>query len=175
MDWKEIVIPLYEKIKPIGGSLSYGVSSVTDSIKWVSIGFQLENFRYLDPFYGEQEEKDKFEMGFEFYDVEKKFKFLNITEIENKEYNFSIDDAGGMFSNSLAFLVPYCKFGTIKDGKIEFTMEYILTNSDSYGMMSGSVTEHSTIRGNLNVMLEIKRYSLIQTSNGSTITVLDTK
>jgi hypothetical protein len=171
MDWKEIVIPLYEKIKPIGGTLSYGVASSNDLIKWISVGFHLENFKYLDPFYGEQEEKDKFEMYFNFYDVEKNFNFLKINEIENKEYKFS---TVGAFSNSLDFLIPYCKFGTINDNNIEFTMKYILTNSDSYGMMSGDITEHSTIRGNLNVILEIKMYSLIQTSDGCTITILNT-
>jgi hypothetical protein len=156
MDWKEIVIPLYEKIKPVGGTLSYGEINSSDLIKWIGIGFKLENFTYTDPFYGEQEEKDKFEMFLEFICEEMYVKILNIKEIENQEYSFDINDTIGAFSNSLHFSIPHCKFGIIKDNCIDFTMEYILTNSDSYGMMSGDMTDHSTIRGTLNTILQIK-------------------
>lgn len=158
MDWKPIVTHLYANINAVGGTLHHWLPNKLNSestIRCISIGFFLENFVYEDPFYGSNEAKNNFEMFFEIDSADPLSYLKTIRDVENKSFEFDKEERIGCFSNSLHFSVPYCKFGAINDGKIPFEMEYILTNSDSYGQMDGSFEEHSTLSGHLKTVLDV--------------------
>jgi hypothetical protein len=156
-NYKEILEPLIPKMNFEGGRLTHRISKnllgtvIIDSI-WVE--FKMENFKYLDPFYGESESNGNFNTFFETTNYDQRIVVDNILQLENKYYDFKTNPMVGSFSNSLDLKIEYCKFGKIEKGKIEFEMKYYLTNSDSYGMMNGSEDEHAeyhkTIKINLN-------------------------
>jgi len=163
-NWKEITSDLYDKINPVGGFIYSQIDQSFVSrktIENIGLEFQMNEFNYLDPFYGEQKSTAPFNMSIELWDYMAPLKLKSIFEIENLIINGKIDDRIGSFSNSLHFTVPRIKFGKIENLKIEVEVNYCLTNSDSYGMMNGSLNEHVTKNGSFKTLLEINELNII--------------
>lgn len=154
MDWQELLLDLYQKISPVGGRLTHRITNdfiYDKKIKHIWVEFELNHFKYFDPFYGEIESSFNFQMFIS-------FNFTTIDSVYDLE-NRVIKENGfiGSFSNSLSFAVPSCEFGAINtNGTIPFKMNYNLTNSDSYGCMSGTFEDHSTFTGYLETNLKIR-------------------
>lgn len=166
MEWRTVVSDLYNKIKPLSGTLSHFMTNKVEPIAFIeiiSVSFDLENFTYVDPFYGEMEANNNFQMYFEIHGEGNKDRLKTIKDIEHRTFSLGNNERIGCFSNSIDFVVPYCKFGKIENQHIPFEMEYILTNSDSYGMMTGSFEDHATLRGKIKTILKVNglRFRLI--------------
>lgn len=161
-NYRDFLPDLFSKIHPESGSINHRISNCSNYESYIAciwINFNLRNFQYHDPFYGLIEAKSNFEMFFETTYEDKKILIKNIKDLTNKEYRFSGKDLSGLFSNSIEFFIKYCKFGPFLNGFIEFEMKYILTNSVSYGMMTGSFEEHSEYEGYMNVRLNVEDLS----------------
>lgn len=171
MIWKEITPELYQKIKPITGELWHSISRDFKNKKFIEniwIELEIENFKYVDPFYGEIESNSNFKMNIQFDGNHRDFQIQSIKDLENLEIKFPEGQLVGAFSNSLHFTVPVCKFGTFEKDRVDFKMKYVLTNSESYVMMSGSYDEHKTINGELKTNLLIKNLLVnVITPNGN--------
>lgn len=160
-DWRVITSDLYAKIKPIGGTLSYKIGSdfrLEETIKDLIVEFEMNDFMYMDPFYGEQKSTAPFKMFIELGEYISTLKLKSIYEIENVLIKGKPEDSIGAFSNSLHFTVPHLKLGVIKDLTIEVYMEYSMTNSDSYGMMTGYIKDHISQKGSFKTTLAIKEF-----------------
>jgi hypothetical protein len=171
MDWREVTDDLYHKISPIRGDLNSQIESdfiSTQKINAIWIEFDMNEFIYQDPFYGEQLSTSPFRMYVNPLKRKNGIQITHIQELENKQIEDSRTVLKGAFSNSLHFSAPLIKFGAIKGNKIEFEMEYCLTNSDSYGMMTGTIDEHVQSSGNIKLDLEI-RDMLILVSKGQNV------
>jgi len=158
MDWKKITDDLYEKISPINGVLNSQIDSSfirEQRINSLWIEFDMNDFMYEDPFYGEQKSTAPFRMNVNPLDGENIFKIKHIQDLEGLLIEDSRTNLKGAFSNSLHFSAPVIKFGKIEGNKIEFEMEYCLTNSDSYGMMTGSLEDHIKSSGRIKIDLTI--------------------
>lgn len=117
----------------------------------------MDDFMYQDPFYGDQKSTAPFRMYVNPLEGESGIQITHVQELENKEIIDSRIYLKGAFSNSLHFSAPLISFGKIKENyKIEFEMEYCLTNSDSYGMMTGTIDDHSQSSGKIKLDLEIR-------------------
>jgi len=158
--WEIITDDLYQKIAPIGGEL---FSRIDEQFKrkktirdaWVE--FDMNDFIYMDPFYGEQKSTAPFRMNFGLWDFLEQLSLESILQIENTTFLGEKEDCFGSFSNSLHFTIPEMKFGKITENKtIEFEMTYSLTNSDSYGMMSGTIKDHIKKSGQFKTLLKVK-------------------
>ncbi len=167
MDWKKITDDLYKKISPLRGFLNSQIDRnfITEQkIKSLWVEFDMNDFIYQDPFYGEQTSTSPFPMyvnPFEVEEAEKRVEIRHIQELEGKIIEDSRTNIKGAFSNSLDFTAPLIKFGKIKHNKIEFEMEYCLTNSDSYGMMTGTKEEHVKTNGIIKMDLDIKEIIIL--------------
>lgn len=157
MNWKDVTPDLYNKIKPTGGSLTGYVddSFIKTNVIRFYIEFEINDFVYIDPFYGEQKSTSMFKMNIALIDVFQKLSIRNLQELEHLEIKWSKTDLIGSFSNSLHFSVPFMKFGRIIENKISFEMEYCLTNSYSYAMMDGTIEEHIQQSGKVKTILTI--------------------
>jgi len=170
--WEIITDDLYQKIEPIGGEL---FSRIDEQFKrkktirdaWVE--FDMNDFIYMDPFYGEQKSTAPFRMNFGLWYFLEQLSHESILQIENKTFLGEKEDCFGSFSNSLYFTIPEMKFGKITENKtIEFEMTYSLTNSDSYGMMSGTIKDHIKKTGQFKTLLQVKDL-IINKSNSKNI------
>lgn len=163
-DWKEIVTDLYDKISPISGTINSRIDNSFVSKRkldnvWVE--FEMNDFMYEDPFYGEQKSTDPFKMNFSLWDFLGSKNIKTIFDIEDLELQLDKKDFIGSFSNSLDFSVPYLKFGKIDKNQVPLEMEYILSNSDSYGMMTGTADDHIALSGRIALKLEIEELLLL--------------
>lgn len=159
MDWKNTVQDLYQKINPVEGFVCS--IATEDSLRnhrfsnfWIE--FEMNEFTYEDPFYGEQSSKDPFNMQFDLFEFENLYNINDIHQLQNLELKNDPTRIVGGFSNSLHFTVPNLKFGAIIGNKIEFEMNYSLTNGDSYGEMTGTIDDHIQISGKIKMKLTIK-------------------
>jgi hypothetical protein len=160
MEWKVITEDLYKKINPVRGELSTGIDSRYPADKTLSriwIEFDMNEFTYQDPFYGEQKSTDPFRMFVNPFEMEKPVAHIqSLYELEDKVIEDAPTNRKGAFSNSLHFSAPYIQFKKIKQRHIGFKMEYCLTNSDSYAMMPGTIEEHIQTKGIIDLELRIK-------------------
>jgi hypothetical protein len=169
--WKEIVTPIYPKLIPIKSIFYNEFFNPTKEKNFMGnywIIFILPNFKFIDPFYGETENGgEDYEMRLDLEMMLSGNKIKTIKDFENKkfDYDYINEDAFGHFS-SIGLQVSYCKFGIIHNGTIDFKMEYILTNLGiGYDNMTGSIKEHSTLRGIIETKLEIKTLLKITPKN----------
>jgi len=154
MDWKKITGDLYKKIAPIRGNLYSQIESDfirKQKINSVWIKFDMNEFIYEDPFYGESKSTSSEVSLSPLEEIE----ITHIQELENRIIKDSRTNLKGFFSNSLNFSAPIIKFGEITGDHIEFEMEYCLTNSDSYGMMTGTIDDHIKSSGVIKTNLKI--------------------
>lgn len=156
-EWQEIVTHLYDNIKPISGRLKMQIDSsfrIDKLFKNIWVEFKMNEFNYVDPFYGEQSSTSPFAMNFSIWDLLGESKIKSITDMENFEIRDNLSIVGA-FSNSLSFCAHRIFFGSISKNQIPLELEYSLTNSESYGCMSGSFEDHIMKRGNFKINLEI--------------------
>lgn len=150
MDWRIATDPLYKNISPKTGTISHFINNDIIHRKYIdsiSIEFDVDEFIYTDPFYGEIKSTNNFKMNIQFDGNFKDFKISSIGDLENKHLDFCETFPIGSFSNSIHFTVMNCRFGSIKSGRIMISFHYVLTNSDGYAMMDGTYEEHSSKRG----------------------------
>ena len=163
-NWKEITTDLYSKIAPIGGVLHSQIDNSfprTKKILNIWIEFQMNDFIYNDPFYGEQKSTDPFNMCVELYDYTSSLEINSIYDLQGKTIEGKKEDRIGSFSNSLHFTVPSLRFGKIDNSEIEVHLEYSLTNSESYGMMNGSILDHIQDKEIIKTKLLVKELVLV--------------
>lgn len=158
MDWKKITNHLYKNIKPIDGRIQscindFYCSGIQFSEFWIE--FDMNEFDYVDPFYGESKSTDPFNMFVDLLNVASQYNIKEIKEFEKLTFENSENGFYGAFSNSLHIVPKFLKFGEIKGDRIEFEMSYSLTNSDSYGMMNGTNEEHMKSSGIIKIPLKI--------------------
>lgn len=168
MDWKEITPHLYNNIKPTKGYLSSVVDESSVRKKRFSnlwIEFEMNAFMYEDPFYGEQKSTAPFNMEINLIDLPKIYELGAIHKLQGFEIHNDPKSVIGAFSNSLHLTVPLMKFGQIQNQTIPVDIEYCLTNSYSYGMMSGTIDDHLTLTGNIKQDLHIKNLIVINSNN----------
>lgn len=168
MNWEDVTPNLYKNIKPTKGFLGcivdkYAVQQNKFLSLWIE--FEMNTFTYNDPFYGEQESTSQFNMEVNLNDIPQMHALNYVYELENMEVNDDSNNCVGAFSNSLHFTVPFLRFGKIIKRSIEFEMEYCLTNSDSYGMMTGTIDDHLKATGKIEQLLEIKDLILIKNNS----------
>jgi len=157
-DWKKITSHLYKNISPIKGELSSQIEGdfiYKYKINSIWIEFDMNEFIYLDPFYGEQESTSPFRMYVNPFQSDNRKGITYIQELENMTIEDSRINIKGAFSNSLHFSAPIIKFGEIDGDKIQFEMDYCLTNSASYAMMNGTIEDHSKSSGKIKIDLKI--------------------
>jgi hypothetical protein len=163
-NWEQITSDLYNKINPICG---YIYSQVDigyigrEKLCNIWIKFDMNEFEYLDPFYGLQKSTAPFKMYFNLWDYIEPLNFNNILALEDLQLNCSPHDRIGAFSNSLHLIIPLIKFGLIKKNKIDLYFEYSITNSESYGFMTGSIEDHLTKRGTVHMQVNIKELQIV--------------
>jgi hypothetical protein len=148
-DYRFLLPDLYAKIKPLSGVLRHWISPVppeAQCIDALSVEFVLPDFSYVDPFYGEMQVNSNFQMFFETTDGDRLLTAKSIRELGNTTYRFEPGQLNGCFSNSLDFGITKCSFGAFAKEGIDLTLEYFLTNTESYGNMSGSLEEHAALR-----------------------------
>lgn len=158
-DWKEVVQPLYQKIKPEKGILYNKFFNPIKECKSVGslwIVLQLNDFTFFEPFYENDENSKKYEIEIL---LDLFIKIDTIKDLENREFYYKKEEQVGHFA-SFGITVPYCKFGKIENNMIDFEMEYILTNGPECGSIDGSIKEHIELSGRLNLPVTI--ISLIQ-------------
>jgi hypothetical protein len=165
MDWKVITDDLYKKIDPVRGDLSTRIDSRYPTDKTIStiwVEFDMNEFTYLDPFYGEQKSTEPFRMFVNPFETEKPMEEIrSLYELEDKVIEDTPTNTKGAFSNSLHFSAPYIQFYKIKQRRIGFKMEYCLTNSESYPMMTGAIKDHIQAKGTINLELQIKELLIV--------------
>jgi len=159
--WQEITSELYHLIKPTGGKIYSRYSNSLNKRYIVDeawIEFDMNEFKYIDPFYGEQNSTSNFKMNFNLSDFLSDLKLESILQIENYTFIGEKDDNLGSFSNSIHFTIPKMEFGKFyeKDKSIEFEMTYSLTNSESYPFMNGTIKEHVQLSGQIRTKLIFK-------------------
>ncbi len=159
-NWKEITEDLYEKIAPLRGEIYSRINEHFDRNKKITdawVEFDMNDFIYNDPFYGEQKSTAPFRMNFGLWNILEGNNYESILQIENQTFYGDKEDKFGSFSNSLHFTIPKMKFGKLNNDKtIDFEMEYSLTNSDSYAMMNGTIKDHIQRSGKINTVLKLK-------------------
>lgn len=166
--WKDITSDLYSKIKPIGGTLNSQIDQSFKSRRSIEnfwLEFNMNDFSYFDPFYGEQKSTSPFKMTIELWDYMAQLEINSVFELENLVIEGGKEDRIGAFSNSLHFTVPKLKFGSIVNLTIEVEVEYSLTNSESYGMMNGTIKDHINERGKFLTDLSIKELQVLVPNN----------
>lgn len=158
--WQEITGNLYRQIKPTGGKIysrysnSLHKRNIIDEA-WVE--FEMNEFKYIDPFYGEQNSTSNFRMNFSLSDFLADLFLESVLQIENYTFIGDKEDSFGSFSNSLDFTIPKMNFGKLQDDKsIECDMTYSLTNSESYPFMNGTIKEHIQLSGQIRTKLIFK-------------------
>ena len=164
--WEEITTDLYSKIKPIGGTVYSQVDAgfiSTRKLGNIWLEFDMNEFEYTDPFYGEQKSTDPFNMQISLWDYIAPLNITSIRQLENLEIKCDPKDKIGAFSNSLHFVVHVLRFSPIKQDRIVVYYEYSLTNSESYGHMTGTIDDHLTKRGVVEATLFIKELQIIAT------------
>jgi len=158
--WEDITADLYKKIAPLSGEIYSRIDERFNRNKKITdawIEFDMNDFIYNDPFYGEQKSTAPFRMNFGLWNILEDLNCETILQIGNQTFYGEKEDKFGSFSNSLHFTIPEMKFGRIsKDKTIEFEMEYSLTNSESYAMMNGTIKDHIQRSGKLKTVLKIK-------------------
>lgn len=159
-NWQDITDTLYENIDPYGGEIFSRIDQTFKQRKGIKtswIEFDMNDFIYIDPFYGEQLSTSTFRMNVSLSEFLENNNVDSILQLANQTIDGNKTDRIGAFSNSLAFTIPQMKFGQLNDDKtIEFEMTYCLTNSDSYGRMTGSINDHIENSGHLKTSLQIK-------------------
>lgn len=157
MDWKKITNHLYQNIKPIDGRIQSRIQDSSNTgiqFSNIYIEFDMNEFMYEDPFYGEKNSTDV-EMFMELEDFLSYYRIKEINELENKYFENKDYILNGFFSNSINIIPKYLKFGKINGDRIEFEMNYSITNSDSYPMMNGTYEEHMVPSGTIKLTLKI--------------------
>ena len=175
MDWKEATNDLYKKIAPISGELTSRIEASyvrRRKIKSLWVEFDMNEFLYQDPFYGETKSTSNFKMNVSPFQGLGEINITHIQELENLLIKDSRMNKKGTFSNSLDFSAPMIKFGKITGDKIEFEMEYCLTNSASYGMMTGTINDHIKSSGSIKVDLKIKDMLILVSKSGNVKRIL---
>jgi len=163
-NWKEITSDLYSKISPTGGNL---YSLIDGDFRWTKkitniwIDFQMNDFIYNDPFYGEQSSTAPFNMTLNIENYTSPLNLSSIYELQGRTIKGKKEHRIGQFSNSLHFTAPEITFGKIKNLEIEVQLKYSLTNSDSYGMMSGSISDHIQNTGTIKTKLKVKELLVV--------------
>jgi hypothetical protein len=152
MENRDILVDLYKKIKPVKAEMTC-LNSGLGYIKEFSIEFFLENFTYEDPLSGTTENKDKFNMFFEFSCDDIKLKANTIEELEGEKYIFEDEEIIGSFSNSISFVVKSIEFGHIANDLLEFSMNYVLIIDES---VADTFEDYYDYEGNTNVSVGIK-------------------
>lgn len=162
--WEEITEDLYSKISPIGGKLYSKISNGYKTRNWIDniwVEIYLNDFTYIDPFYGEMQANSNFTTFFDLSEIVTELKFDSILDIQNLEFDGEGDYLNGGFSNSLNLLVSKLKFGEIKDWTINMKINYSLTNSDSYGCMTGTIKDHLTKSSIIETKLDVRELELV--------------
>lgn len=158
-DWKKITQHLYDNIQPVNGFIG---SMINESYKTekeiyhVWIEFEMNEFIYEDPFYGESSSTSMFATSIDLKQYDE-FKGISVLkELEGKEILNDRKEIFSSFSNSLDITTPRLKFGNITNNQIAFEMEYCLTNTESYGMMTGNIEDHVQNSGTIKMLLTIE-------------------
>lgn len=163
-NWEQITSDLYNKINPIGGRICSQIDSsfiYKKRLGNVWLEFDMNDFEYIDPFYGQQKSTSLFKIEVNLWDYIEPINITNIRQIEDLTLNCDIKDRIGVFSNSLHFTVPLLQFGKVYKNEIKVFLEYCLTNSDSYGYMTGKIEDHIQAKGRIEVDLTIKELQLL--------------
>jgi hypothetical protein len=166
-NWEDITSDLYAKIKPIKGRVFSQVGYYFISKKklcniWLE--FDMNEFEYVDPFYGLQKSTAPFNMQISLWDYIEPLNITNIKQLANLQLRCSPKHRIGAFSNSLHFTIPILKFGVLEKGTIDLYFEYSLTNSDSYGYMTGNIDDHLTKKGAIQMKISIEELQILATN-----------
>lgn len=164
--WEEITTDLYSKIRPTGGTVYSQVDAgfiSTRKLGNIWLEFDINEFEYTDPFYGVQKSTAPFKMQVNLWDYITPLQITSIRQLGNLELKCDPKDKIGAFSNSLHFVIHHLKFGPVEQDSIGLYYEYSLTNSESYGYMTGTIDDHITKRGVVEVKMNIKEMLVIAT------------
>ena len=167
MNWKTICEYLYKNINPETGVLHSYVNNQYHGKPFISfyVEFDMNEFTYEDPFYGEQSSTSMFKTNFELMEITKKSLISDVVEFANSSIVFEEKRKFGAYSNSLHLVPHTMNFNDVIDNELNCRIEYSITNSDSYGMMDGSFEEHINMKGFINSNLSIERLTLNSRSN----------
>lgn len=159
MNWKKLCTYLYENINPQSGTLHSYVNNQYNGGQFINfyLEFDMNEFIYEDPFYGEQSSTSMFKTNFELMEVSKSRHISDIVEFQNLNIIFEQKRKFGSFSNSLHLVPHTIGFNDINNGKLNCGIEYSIVNSDSYGMMDGSFQDHISLQGTIHSELEIAK------------------
>jgi hypothetical protein len=166
MNWKNLCEYLYENINPQTGVLhSYAYNQYQGKqIINFYLEFDMNEFIYDDPFYGEQSSTSMFKTNFELMEITQRSLITDINEFGNLNITFEEKEKFGAFSNSLHLVPHKIKFRAMGLDKLNCEIEYSITNSDSYGLMDGSFEEHIQLSGTIKSELTIAELTINCTS-----------
>lgn len=146
-------------LQPIGGKMTFFASNAPADggfFKSLSLDIECAPFAYRDPFYHELPIEPR---SLYIYELEK---------LEGKNLNDPYDFVGfvcetpdalmptGYFSNSLDIVVRRYAFGDIRNGLIDVEITFFITNSDSYGTMTGSPEDHALFQKTVALPVQIE-------------------
>jgi hypothetical protein len=146
-------------LQPIGGKMTFFASNAPADegfFKSLSLNIELEPFAYRDPFYGDLPVEPR-SLG-----------IYDLGELERKNLRDPHDFVGfvcetpdalmssGYFSNSLDIVLRRYAFGGINKGLIDVEITFFITNSDSYGSMTGSPEDHARFQKTVALPVQIE-------------------
>jgi hypothetical protein len=108
---------------------------------YLAIVYEFDDGTYYDPFYHWTDLAMR-ELCFESYDYVAYLRVASVADLAHKSFDFEDRTWTGIFSNSLDPVVRTVRFGAYSNGKIACALTFSLTNTESYGMMSGTLEEH---------------------------------
>lgn len=147
---------LLSKINPAGGRLTFFASNHPGDKGFNSfcITIDCEPFAYRDPFYGEMEAQPR-EIYFQVEEIDQ----LNLTRLNDLQgWSQSTPDNRwpcGDLSNSLHLVLLDCQLGAIADGSIGCRITFFMTNSESYGYMTGEMDDHAAFTKTISCRLPV--------------------
>jgi hypothetical protein len=159
--WQTVTSHLYANLQPNGAVLRQGFCfnrHGQPEHPYLYVEFEKNEFDYEDPFYGHQSSLSMFEMTI---DLQSDTCFRDIShpsQLANQTFSPASSNRIGVFSNSLDISVHQVTFGHLdaKDRQIPLRLEYSFTNSDSYGMMNGTLADHRQTCGLIETTIQIE-------------------
>jgi len=159
MNWQKLCKYLYENINPQTGTLHSYANNQYHGKQFINfyLEFDMNEFIYEDPFYGEQSSTSMFKTNFELMEITKRSLISDVDEFRNLNIKFEEKRKFGSYSNSLHLVPHEMDFNMIQSNKLNTSIIYSIVNSDSYGMMDGSFEEHITMSGTINSQIQIEK------------------